>query len=103
MTLVRIPAHAARLTDEDRDELQKSAALPDERIDYSDIPPLDDDFFRRARPGVMYRPDPAHQASVTLMLEADVAAWLLAQPGWQGRANAILKAAMSAEKRQTRS
>lgn len=36
------------LTDKDRAELQKLADMPDEEIDFSDIPPLTEEFFKNA-------------------------------------------------------
>lgn len=33
----------------DAQRLKKLAAMPDEEIDYSDIPPLDEDFFASAK------------------------------------------------------
>lgn len=36
------------LTEEGRRELEKLAAMPDDQIDFSDIPPLDEEFWRRA-------------------------------------------------------
>jgi uncharacterized protein (DUF4415 family) len=49
-------------------------ALTDEAIDTSDIPPLDDQFFRRAQIRI-----PNATVPVTIHMEADVLAWFRAQ------------------------
>ena len=65
---------------------------PDSRIDTSDIPPLTDEFFRRAVRNPFYRPV---KQSTTVRIDADVLAWLKAQgPGYQTRINSLLRAAM---------
>jgi uncharacterized protein (DUF4415 family) len=68
--------------------VEELAALPDEDIDYSDIPELDEAFFRNARL-VM----PAGKRQVTLRIDADVLDWFRAQgKGYQSRMNAVLRA-----------
>ncbi len=60
----------------------------DDRIDYSDIPPLDDEFFEQAtwRLGEDRQP-------VTLKLDADVLGWFQAQgEGYLERMSVVLKA-----------
>lgn len=65
---------------------------PDSQIDTSDIPPLTDDFFRRAVRNPYYR---AIKRSTTVRIDADVLAWLKSQgPGYQTRINSLLRAAM---------
>ena len=60
----------------------------DEDIDYSDIPELDDDFFKNAKVVISPRKKP-----VALRLDADVLEWMKAQgKGYQSRINAILRA-----------
>ena len=77
---------------------ERIAALPDEDIDYSDIPPLDDEFFRTAR---LLMPRP--KSAVSLRLDNDVLEWLKSQgPGYQSRINALLRAYMETEKRRER-
>ena len=62
--------------------------MRDEDIDYTDIPPLDEDFFKEARVVA-----PPGKKQLTLRLDADVLAWLKAQgKGYQSRINAILRA-----------
>jgi uncharacterized protein (DUF4415 family) len=65
---------------------------PDTKIETSDIPPLTDDFFRRAVRNPYYRPI---KQSTTVRIDADVLAWLKSQgPGYQTRINSLLRAAM---------
>jgi uncharacterized protein (DUF4415 family) len=66
--------------------------MPDEKIDYSDIPPLTDRFWKRAVRNPFYRPV---KQQLTVRLDADVVAWLRHQgKGYQTRINALLRAAM---------
>ena len=53
--------------------LAKLARQPDSTIDFSDIPPLTDKFWRNAAPNPFYRPN---KQQLTLRLDADVVAWL---------------------------
>ena len=46
----------------------------DENIDYSDIPPLSDEFFERATLRI-----PAHRAENLVLLDSDVKQWFQAQ------------------------
>jgi uncharacterized protein (DUF4415 family) len=75
-------------------EAQKAQldALAHRKIDYSDIPPLDDGFFKRAIPNPLYRPA---KVATTIRLDADIVQWLKSPgKGYQTRANAILRRAM---------
>lgn len=88
------------ITEERRKELERLAQMPDSEIDYSDIPPLDEDFFKRAKVGVFYRPI---KAPVTMRIDKDVLDWLRSKgAGYQTRANQILRDAMLAELGHTR-
>ena len=70
-----------------KSDLKRIDALRDEDIDYTDIPALDEDFFKEARVVV-----PPGKKQLTLRLDADVLAWLKAQgKGYQSRINAILR------------
>lgn len=67
----------------------------DKDIDTSDIPELDDEFFRKAELRL-----PSKQ-SVTIRLDADVLEWFKAQgQGYQSRINQLLRLYMEAQ--QTR-
>lgn len=75
--------------DDDRD-------LPvNDKVDTSDIPELDDDFFERAELRL-----PAKQ-TVTIRLDSDVLAWFKAQgAGYQTRINQLLRQYMEARQRR---
>ena len=65
---------------------ERLAKLDDADIDTSDIPELDEDFFRRAELRV-----PVKQA-VTIRLDADVVEWFKGQgAGYQTRINQLLR------------
>ena len=82
-------------TPEDHARLKRLAEMPDEDIDYSDIPELTDEFWANAERGKFYRP---RKAQVTARLDADVLAWLkTGGQGYQTRMNAILRRAMLAD------
>ncbi len=74
------------------DELKTLAQQPDTHIDYSDIPPLTDEYWKNAVRNPFYRPIKMH---TTVRLDADVLVWLKQQgKGYQTRLNAILRQAM---------
>lgn len=61
--------------------------MKDEEIDYSEIPELDDAFFKNAKVVI-----PRHKDSVTLRLDHDVLEWFKKQGrGYQTKINAVLK------------
>ena len=60
----------SNLTPEQRQELEGLAALPDDRIDTSDIPEQSD--WTGAKRGVFFRPI---KQQLTLRLDADLIAW----------------------------
>lgn len=79
------------------------ANMKDEDIDFSDIPELDENFFRNARVRM-----PAKQ-TMTIRLDLDVLEWFKHQgPGYQTRINQLLRhymeaqIALEAEKTQTK-
>jgi uncharacterized protein (DUF4415 family) len=93
------------LTVEEQVALERLAELPDDAIDYSDIPPLDEKFWKNAKRNPffwqeigdsgLYRPV---KKQTTVRLDADVLVWLRRSgKGWQTRLNAILRAAMTAD------
>ena len=68
--------------------------LPDEEIDYSDIPPVTD--WSGAAVGRFYRPV---KETVTIRLDADVLDWLKkGGKGYQTRVNKILRAVMERQR-----
>jgi uncharacterized protein (DUF4415 family) len=67
--------------------------MKDSDIDYSDIPPLGDEFFNKAT----VEWPPAKQ-QLTIRLDTDVLNWLKANgKGYQTRINRILRAAMESK------
>lgn len=80
------------LTEERRAELKALAEQRDDKIDYSDIPPLDESFWANAAPNPFFKPIKTH---ASVRIDADVLAWLKSQgKGYQTRMNAILREAM---------
>jgi uncharacterized protein (DUF4415 family) len=80
------------LTEERKAELKALADMPDSEIDYSDIPPLTEEFWKNAVPNPFYKPIKTH---ASVRIDSDVMAWLKSQgKGYQTRMNAILREAM---------
>ncbi len=81
-----------QLTAAQRARLSALAKMPDSAIDYSDIPPLTDDFWKNAVRNPFYKPT---KQVTTVRVDADVLLWLKGQgKGYQTRLNAILRDAM---------
>ena len=79
-----------------KERLEEIASIPDDEIDYSEIPALGADFWRRAE---FHMPRP--KKAVSIRLDADVLAWLRSKgPGYQTRMNAMLRALMEADRGQ---
>ena len=77
-----------------KSDLAKIDRMTDANIDYSDIPELDEAFFKNAE--VVNWP-PA-KAQLTIRLDADVLAWLKSNGrGYQTRINHILRVAMESQ------
>jgi uncharacterized protein (DUF4415 family) len=71
------------------------AALPDEDIDYSDIPPLDDEFWRNAT-----LVDPDRTVPVTLRVKKSILdAFKAGGKGYQTRMNAVLESYIRAARK----
>jgi len=86
---------AHKLTASQAAELQALQAMPDSKIDYSDIPATTPEQWKGAAAGKFYRPI---KQQLTLRLDADVLAWLKGQgKGYQTRINDLLRQAMSKE------
>ncbi|WP_428929761.1 BrnA antitoxin family protein [Marinibacterium sp. SX1] len=80
------------LTEAQKADLARLAAMPDTEIDTSDIPELTE-----AQLAEMTRPDHFRpvKKQITARLDADVLAWLKSGgKGYQSRMNAILRRAM---------
>ena len=80
------------LTEAQKDDLKRLAAMPDAEIDTSDIPELTDAQLAEMKRPEHFRPV---KKQITARLDADVLAWLKAGgKGYQSRMNAILRQAM---------
>jgi len=80
------------LTAAQRARLAALAKIPDSKIDYSDIPPLTEAFWKNAVRNPYYKPT---KQATTVRVDSDVLMWLKAQgKGYQTRINAILRNAM---------
>jgi uncharacterized protein (DUF4415 family) len=85
-------ANLPPLTKKQKVALAALNARPDSEIDFSDIPPLTEEFFKNAVRGKYYKPT---KTSTTVRIDSDVLAWLRAQGrGYQSRINAILRRKM---------
>ena len=83
-------AASKELTGDQKAEIEALAALPEEKIDTSDIPEILD--WSDARRGLLYRPV---KKQITLRLDADVVAWFRANTpngrGYQTEMNRVLR------------
>jgi uncharacterized protein (DUF4415 family) len=80
------------LTAAQRAEIKALRNKPDGEIDYSDIPPLDEKFWKNAIRNPYYKPT---KTSTTVRIDSDVLHWLRAHgKGYQSRINAILRREM---------
>ena len=81
-----------------KSDLKRLDAMKDEDIDYSEIPELDEAFFRDAR--VVVSPG---KKQLTIRVDADVLDWMKGQgKGYQSRINAILRAYYEAHQGEER-
>lgn len=70
---------------------ERIAAMTEDDIDTTDIPPLGNDFFRNAK--LQF---PEGKTSVTIRLDSEIVKWLKANgKGYQTKINAILKTYMN--------
>ena len=75
------------------------AKLNEAEIDYSDIPPLKNEFWANAVSNPLYKPT---KQIATVRIDSDVLLWLKSQgKGYQTRMNAILRQAMLTELAET--
>ena len=86
------------LTRKQKARLAALARMPDDQIDYSDIPPLPASFWENAVRGGLYRPV---KRQMSVRIDADVLAWLKSHGnGYHSRLNEILRSAMLKETRK---
>jgi uncharacterized protein (DUF4415 family) len=78
--------------------LAQVAAQPDSQIDFSEIPPLTEKFWKNAARNPFRR---RAKQQLTVRLDADVVAWLQ-RPGadYQSRLNGLVRKAMQGEIRR---
>ncbi len=82
------------LTAAQKAELKALRVKPESEIDLSDIPSLQEDFWKKAVRNPFYRPT---KTSTTVRIDSDVLHWLRAHgKGYQSRLNAILRREMLA-------
>jgi uncharacterized protein (DUF4415 family) len=93
MSTVRYkPSELPPLSEARKAELKALAATADSSIDYSDIPPLKETFWKNAMRNPLYKPTKTH---ASVRIDSDVLAWLKTEgKGYQTRMNAILREAM---------
>lgn len=86
------PANPAPLTRKQKAELAALAAMPDDKIDYSDIPAMPAGFWKNAVHRGLYRPV---KRQLTVRIDADILAWLKSRgTGHHSLLNQILRSAM---------
>ena len=75
--------------------LAEIEAIPDQEIDTSDIPEVDEDFFANAK---LIMPTTTKKVPVSMRVDDDVLAWFKSQGerGYQTRMNAVLRAYVQA-------
>lgn len=82
------------LNNTSRTNWQALDSMSDEDIDYSDIPPLTDEFFEKATLLI-----PAAQAKNVIQLEPDVIAWFKAESkDYEAAINEILRRHIESKK-----
>jgi len=83
------------ITSASKRKLARLAAQPDSQIDFSEIPPLTEKFWKNAVRNPFRR---QAKQKVTVQLDADVVAWLHRQgDDYQSRLNGMLRKAMEKE------
>jgi uncharacterized protein (DUF4415 family) len=79
-----------------KSDLARIDRMKDAKIDYSDIPPLDKSFLKKATTSW-----PPVKKQLTIRLDADVLAWIKAHgSGYQTRINRILRLVMESQPRR---
>ena len=88
-----------KLTDEQRAELEALEAMPDDQIDYSDIPEMTDIDWSKAKRGRFYKPD---WQDITLRLDQNVVDWFEEQAGTPEKAHEAINQALVEHLRRVR-
>ncbi len=105
MTTIRIkfdPCNPDPLTNEQKKILAELAKMPDTEIDYSDIPELTNDFFKKAVRNPFFNADnyKPKKKQTTVRIDTDILDWLKATTGktsYQQKLNKVLRHAMIAD------
>ncbi len=72
----------------------KLDTMPDTEIDYSDIPPLKEDFFKKGKLRM-----PKAKPLISIRLDSDILDWFKSNgAGYQTRMNAVLRMYMDAHR-----
>ena len=80
-----------------KSDLARVDRMKDAEIDYSDIPPLDKSFLKKATAAW-----PPVKKQLTIRIDADVLAWLKRHGrGYQTRINRILRVVMESQRPRT--
>jgi uncharacterized protein (DUF4415 family) len=80
-----------------KSDLKRIDAMTDENIDYSDIPPLSDEFLTQET--VSFSPS---KQQLTIQLDQDILEWLKAQgKGYETQINYILREVMEQQQQKT--
>lgn len=83
------------LSPQQKIEIAALKTMADNNIDFSDIPPLSDEFWKNAVRNPFYK---STKKSTTLRLDSDVLLWLKSKgKGYQTRLNNILRSEMLKE------
>ncbi len=88
------------LSKEQREQLGKLVAMPDDAIDTTDIPEAAPENWMQARRGHLYRP---LKQPVTIRLDADVVAWFKDHAddrGYQTEINRVLRRHVAAQEKR---
>ena len=81
-----------------KERLAEIKAMPDDQIDTSDIPELDETFFETAR---LVLPAGTRKKTVTIRMDEDVLEWFRSRgKGHSTRMNTVLRAYMLAHRGQ---
>jgi uncharacterized protein (DUF4415 family) len=83
-------------------EIEALKAMPDESIDYSDIPPLTEDFWKNAARNPYFKPV---KQQLTLRLDSDLVAWFkrrtIGGRGYQTSINRALREYVEQQEKKT--
>ncbi len=83
---------AKNIKTKSKTDWKRLGKMSDKDIDYSDIPQMREDFFKKA---ILRLPDP--KSTITIRIDSEVLNWFKKQgKGYQTRINAILRLYMTA-------